>query len=55
MIHELIEVYGDFEHASLQVNFNLLPHDEALRSLKLFCEEVAPEFMTEPQKMAESA
>ena len=33
-----------FEHASLQVNFNLIPHAEALRSLRLFAAEVMPHF-----------
>ena len=35
-----------FEEASLQVNFNLLPHDEAIRSMKLFAHEVMPKFTT---------
>jgi natural product biosynthesis luciferase-like monooxygenase protein len=33
-----------FEEASLQVNFNLLPPAEALRSLNLFAKEVMPHF-----------
>jgi alkanesulfonate monooxygenase SsuD/methylene tetrahydromethanopterin reductase-like flavin-dependent oxidoreductase (luciferase family) len=33
-----------FEHASLQVNFNLIPQSEALRSLRLFAQEVMPHF-----------
>ena len=36
-----------FEHASLQVNFNLIPHAEALRSLRLFAAEVMPHFAAE--------
>jgi hypothetical protein len=36
-----------FEHASLQVNFNLIPHAEALRSLRLFASEVMPHFTAE--------
>ena len=31
---------GGFEHASLQVNFHMLPQDEARRSLRLFAERV---------------
>jgi alkanesulfonate monooxygenase SsuD/methylene tetrahydromethanopterin reductase-like flavin-dependent oxidoreductase (luciferase family) len=38
----LNERVGGFEHASLQVNFHLLPQDEALRSLELFGREVIP-------------
>ena len=38
----LNERIGGFEHASLQVNFHLLPQDEALRSLELFGREVIP-------------
>ena len=34
--------YGGFEHASLQVNFNLLPFDKAQSSLRLFAERVLP-------------
>jgi alkanesulfonate monooxygenase SsuD/methylene tetrahydromethanopterin reductase-like flavin-dependent oxidoreductase (luciferase family) len=36
-----------FEHASLQVNFNLLPFAEALRSIQLFAREVMPHFAPE--------
>jgi alkanesulfonate monooxygenase SsuD/methylene tetrahydromethanopterin reductase-like flavin-dependent oxidoreductase (luciferase family) len=36
----LNERIGGFEHASLQVNFHLLPQAEALRSLDLFGREV---------------
>ena len=38
-----------FEHASMQVNFNLIPHAEALRSLRLFASEVMPHFTAERQ------
>jgi alkanesulfonate monooxygenase SsuD/methylene tetrahydromethanopterin reductase-like flavin-dependent oxidoreductase (luciferase family) len=31
-----------FEEASMQVNFNLIPHAEAIRSLRLFAEKVMP-------------
>ncbi len=35
-----------FEHASMQVNFNVIPQSEALRSLHLFAQEVVPQFTT---------
>lgn len=35
---------GGFDYASLQVNFSLLPFSEAMRSLRLFAEEVIPHF-----------
>jgi alkanesulfonate monooxygenase SsuD/methylene tetrahydromethanopterin reductase-like flavin-dependent oxidoreductase (luciferase family) len=46
-IARLQEQYGGFEHASLQINFNLLPQAEALRSLDLFAREVMPHFVRE--------
>jgi alkanesulfonate monooxygenase SsuD/methylene tetrahydromethanopterin reductase-like flavin-dependent oxidoreductase (luciferase family) len=36
--------FGGFEHASLQVNFNLMPFDAALDSMRLFAREVIPRF-----------
>jgi alkanesulfonate monooxygenase SsuD/methylene tetrahydromethanopterin reductase-like flavin-dependent oxidoreductase (luciferase family) len=36
--------YGQFEHASLQVNFNTLPYEPALASMRLFAREVMPRF-----------
>jgi alkanesulfonate monooxygenase SsuD/methylene tetrahydromethanopterin reductase-like flavin-dependent oxidoreductase (luciferase family) len=38
--------FGGFEHASLQINFNTMPQDEAMRSMKLFADEVLPAFAT---------
>jgi alkanesulfonate monooxygenase SsuD/methylene tetrahydromethanopterin reductase-like flavin-dependent oxidoreductase (luciferase family) len=38
------EDFGGFEHASLQVNFNLMPYDLALASIRLFAREVMPRF-----------
>lgn len=38
-----------FEQASLQVNFNIIAHVEALRSLRLFASEVMPHFTAAPQ------
>jgi alkanesulfonate monooxygenase SsuD/methylene tetrahydromethanopterin reductase-like flavin-dependent oxidoreductase (luciferase family) len=37
--------FGGFEHASLQVNFNLMPYPEALASMRLFAGEVMPRFV----------
>jgi len=36
--------FGGFEHASLQVNFNLMPFGDALASTRLFAREVMPRF-----------
>jgi alkanesulfonate monooxygenase SsuD/methylene tetrahydromethanopterin reductase-like flavin-dependent oxidoreductase (luciferase family) len=36
------EAFGGFEHASLQINFNTMPQDEAMRSLHMFATEVIP-------------
>jgi alkanesulfonate monooxygenase SsuD/methylene tetrahydromethanopterin reductase-like flavin-dependent oxidoreductase (luciferase family) len=38
------EDFGGFEHASLQVNFNLMPFEAALGSMRLFASEVMPRF-----------
>jgi alkanesulfonate monooxygenase SsuD/methylene tetrahydromethanopterin reductase-like flavin-dependent oxidoreductase (luciferase family) len=36
--------FGGFEHASLQVNFNLMPLEAAIGSVRLFAREVMPRF-----------
>jgi alkanesulfonate monooxygenase SsuD/methylene tetrahydromethanopterin reductase-like flavin-dependent oxidoreductase (luciferase family) len=36
--------FGGFEHASLQVNFNTMPFEPALASMRLFAREVMPRF-----------
>jgi len=36
--------YGGFEHASVQVNFNMLPVAEALSSMRRFARQVMPRF-----------
>ena len=36
--------FGDYEHASLQVNFNMVPLAAALASMRLFAREVMPHF-----------
>jgi alkanesulfonate monooxygenase SsuD/methylene tetrahydromethanopterin reductase-like flavin-dependent oxidoreductase (luciferase family) len=38
------EEFGPYEHASLQVNFNMMPLAAALTSLRLFAREVMPHF-----------
>ena len=38
------EEFGEFEHASLQVNFNTMPLKPAQRSLRLFARSVMPHF-----------
>jgi len=38
------EAFGGFEHASLQVNFNLMPLSAAQASMRLFAERVMPRF-----------
>jgi len=45
----LAEDYGRFEHASLQINFNVIPRDTALASLRLFGAEVLPHFASGPR------
>jgi hypothetical protein len=32
----------------MQINFNTMPQDEAMRSMRLFAEEVMPAFASEP-------
>ena len=41
------EAFGSYEHASLQVNFNMVPLDDALASMRLFAERVMPHFTRE--------
>ena len=43
-IARITDMLGPFEHASLQVNFGMLPFDEAQRSMRLFGEAVLPAF-----------
>jgi alkanesulfonate monooxygenase SsuD/methylene tetrahydromethanopterin reductase-like flavin-dependent oxidoreductase (luciferase family) len=38
------DAFGGYEHASLQVNFNMVPLDDALASMRLFAEQVMPHF-----------
>ena len=43
-IARLEREFGGFEHASLQVNFNMLSYEAALASMRLFAHEVIPRF-----------
>ena len=43
---------GQFELASLQVNFNLIPFADAANSMKLFGEKVIPHFRTDAEAAA---
>jgi alkanesulfonate monooxygenase SsuD/methylene tetrahydromethanopterin reductase-like flavin-dependent oxidoreductase (luciferase family) len=45
-IKRCCEEFGEFEHASLQVNFNTMPLESALCSLRLFARAVLPRFST---------
>ena len=38
------DAFGSYEHASLQVNFNMVPLNDALASMRLFAEQVLPHF-----------
>ena len=42
------EAFGGFEHASLQVNFNMMPLSAAQASMRLFAEKVMPRFTAGP-------
>jgi alkanesulfonate monooxygenase SsuD/methylene tetrahydromethanopterin reductase-like flavin-dependent oxidoreductase (luciferase family) len=43
-IHRTQKEFGEYEHASLQVNFNMVPLDAAFASMRLFAERVMPRF-----------
>ncbi len=43
-IASYVEMVGEFEIASLQVNFNTIAVDDAERSIRLFAQEVMPHF-----------
>jgi alkanesulfonate monooxygenase SsuD/methylene tetrahydromethanopterin reductase-like flavin-dependent oxidoreductase (luciferase family) len=43
-IHRSQDEFGAYEHASLQVNFNMVPLGAALSSMRLFAQEVMPHF-----------
>jgi alkanesulfonate monooxygenase SsuD/methylene tetrahydromethanopterin reductase-like flavin-dependent oxidoreductase (luciferase family) len=47
-IKRFVEQSGDFDIASLQVNFNDMPLETASASMRLFAEKVAPSFASQP-------
>jgi alkanesulfonate monooxygenase SsuD/methylene tetrahydromethanopterin reductase-like flavin-dependent oxidoreductase (luciferase family) len=49
LVAKNIELYGDFEHASLQINFGSIPYEDARASMRLFAREVMPAFATKAQ------
>jgi alkanesulfonate monooxygenase SsuD/methylene tetrahydromethanopterin reductase-like flavin-dependent oxidoreductase (luciferase family) len=51
-IAEFEESAGSFEIASIQVNFNTISYEEALRSMTLFAKEVMPHFKEMKQAAA---
>jgi len=51
IIRRVTASIGDFEHASLQINFGNLDVGEAQKSMRLFAAEVMPEF-AKPAKAA---
>lgn len=46
-IQEYVDLIGEFEIASLQVNFNTIAVEEAERSMRLFSEKVMPHFVAQ--------
>jgi len=44
IVAQTIEMFGDYEHASLQINFGSIPYEDAARSMRLFAREVMPMF-----------
>jgi hypothetical protein len=46
IIARVSERLGPFEHASLQVNFGMLPFAEAQKSMRLFASAIMPKFKT---------
>ena len=44
IIAKVIDIYGDFDHASLQINFGTISYEDAQRSMRLFAREVMPAF-----------
>ena len=47
------ETFGQFEQASLQINFGNMDFREAQRSMRLFCQDVMPQFLDAPAQAAE--
>ncbi|MPZ55763.1 MAG: LLM class flavin-dependent oxidoreductase [Rhizobiales bacterium] len=51
IVERVIAFYGEFEHASLQVNFGTIPYEEARSSMRLFAREVMPAFSRMPERV----
>ena len=47
-LSDYIDVAGEFEYLSMQVNFHVVSFDEAAASMRLFSEQVMPEFRKSP-------
>ena len=43
-LSDYIDVAGDFDYLSMQVNFHMVSYDEAAASMRLFSEQVMPNF-----------
>jgi alkanesulfonate monooxygenase SsuD/methylene tetrahydromethanopterin reductase-like flavin-dependent oxidoreductase (luciferase family) len=48
LIAKNVELYGDFEHASLQINFGSIAYEDARASMRLFAKEVMPAYTEAP-------
>ncbi len=51
-IRRVVAAIGDFEHASLQINFGNIDVRDAQKSMRLFAREVMPEFAAAGAKQA---
>ena len=51
LVAKNIDLYGDFEHASLQINFGSIPYEDARRSMRLFAQEVMPAYVKTPARV----
>ena len=49
---DYLNVAGEFEFLSMQVNFHMVSYEEAASSMRLFSEQVMPEFPKSPAKEA---
>jgi alkanesulfonate monooxygenase SsuD/methylene tetrahydromethanopterin reductase-like flavin-dependent oxidoreductase (luciferase family) len=53
IIRRVIENFGSFEHASLQINFGTMDLGNAQRSMRLFASQVMPEFVSSAELPSE--
>lgn len=53
IVSRMRDFFGDFEHASLQVNYGAMRYEDARDSMRLFAREVMPQFVTRPAQAAE--